>query len=262
MVSLRVPSVACVIGEGGSGGAVALGVSDRVLMQENAIYSVITPEGCAAILCARRRRGEEGGRRVKPDARHCLELGVIDDRLEPPGGAQNDPDAAAALQASPSRCASSRCPAGGAGPPAAPSSGRWGSTPEVSAVATIDFSTKFPQGFQRLHLDLQTPKPTIRWARRPTPSGGACSSVLPSPGGANVDRARPGTARHNAGGMACSTRTGASATGRRRRSRSAATAAPGRRSSSSSATRRAGSTTTRLERGGALAVGCAQGRPA
>src|SRR3954464_12756003 len=73
MARLTVPTVACIIGEGGSGGAVAIAVSDRVLMQENAIYSVITPEGCAAILWrgggggrrrdpgAGRRRGEEGG---------------------------------------------------------------------------------------------------------------------------------------------------------------------------------------------------------
>ena len=61
MIALRVPSVACVIGEGGSGGALALAVSDRVLMQENAIYSVITPEGCAAILWRDAEREEEGG---------------------------------------------------------------------------------------------------------------------------------------------------------------------------------------------------------
>ena len=102
MVSLRVPSVACVIGEGGSGGAVALGVSDRVLMQENAIYSVITPEGCAAILWRDGGEAKKAAAAFKPDAKHCLELGVIDGIVsEPPGGAQNDPDAAAAaLQAS------------------------------------------------------------------------------------------------------------------------------------------------------------------
>ena len=55
------PTVACIIGEGGSGGAVALAVADRVLMQENAIYSVISPEGCAAILWRDDERGEEGG---------------------------------------------------------------------------------------------------------------------------------------------------------------------------------------------------------
>ena len=98
MVSLRVPSVACVIGEGGSGGAVALGVSDRVLMQENAIYSVITPEGCAAILWRDAGEAKKAAAAFKPDAFHCRELGVVDVVVgEPEGGAQNDPDAAAAL---------------------------------------------------------------------------------------------------------------------------------------------------------------------
>jgi acetyl-CoA carboxylase carboxyl transferase subunit alpha len=97
MVALRVPSVACVIGEGGSGGAVALAVSDRVLMQENAIYSVITPEGCAAILWRDANEKKKAAAAFKPDALHCLELGVIDAIVpEPDGGAQNDPDAAAA----------------------------------------------------------------------------------------------------------------------------------------------------------------------
>jgi acetyl-CoA carboxylase carboxyl transferase subunit alpha len=97
MAALRVPSVACVIGEGGSGGAVALAVSDRVLMQENAIYSVITPEGCAAILWRDAEEKKKAAAAFKPDARHCLDLGVIDGIVaEPEGGAQNDPDAAAA----------------------------------------------------------------------------------------------------------------------------------------------------------------------
>ena len=85
------------IGEGGSGGAVALAVSDRVLMQENAIYSVITPEGCAAILWRDAGEAKKAAAAFKPDAYHCLELGVIDGIVpEPAGGAQNDPDAAAA----------------------------------------------------------------------------------------------------------------------------------------------------------------------
>jgi len=97
MIALRVPSVACVIGEGGSGGAVALAVSDRVLMQENAIYSVITPEGCAAILWRDPEAAQKAAAAFKPDAPHCLELGVIDGIVpEPAGGAQNDADAAAA----------------------------------------------------------------------------------------------------------------------------------------------------------------------
>ncbi len=96
MVALRVPSVACVIGEGGSGGAIALGVSDRVLMQENAIYSVITPEGCAAILWRDAGEAKKAAAAFKPDAHHCLQLGVVDGIVpEPAGGAQNDPAAAA-----------------------------------------------------------------------------------------------------------------------------------------------------------------------
>jgi acetyl-CoA carboxylase carboxyl transferase subunit alpha len=97
MIALRVPSVACVIGEGGSGGAVALAVSDRVLMQENAIYSVITPEGCAQILWRDQNQAKRAAAAFKPDAFHCLQLGVVDGIVpEPAGGAQNDPDAAAA----------------------------------------------------------------------------------------------------------------------------------------------------------------------
>jgi acetyl-CoA carboxylase carboxyl transferase subunit alpha len=98
MVRLGVPTVACVIGEGGSGGAVALAVSDRVLMQENSIYSVITPEGCAAILWRDAGAAKKAAAAFKPDAVHCLELGVIDGIVpEPEGGAQNDPDEAARL---------------------------------------------------------------------------------------------------------------------------------------------------------------------
>jgi acetyl-CoA carboxylase carboxyl transferase subunit alpha len=100
MVRLSPPSIACVIGEGGSGGAVAIGVADRVLMQENAIYSVISPEGCAAILWRDAGEKRKAAAALKPDARHCLELGVVDAIVpEPPGGAQNDPDAAAVLLA-------------------------------------------------------------------------------------------------------------------------------------------------------------------
>jgi acetyl-CoA carboxylase carboxyl transferase subunit alpha len=98
MVRLTVPTVACIIGEGGSGGAVAIAVSDRVLMQENAIYSVITPEGCAAILWRDAGEAKKAAAAFKPDALHCLELGVIDGIVaEPDGGAQNDHDEAARL---------------------------------------------------------------------------------------------------------------------------------------------------------------------
>ncbi|HEX5450071.1 MAG TPA: acetyl-CoA carboxylase carboxyltransferase subunit alpha [Gaiellaceae bacterium] len=98
MSRLTVPSVACIIGEGGSGGAVAIAVSDRVLMQENAIYSVITPEGCAAILWRDAGQAKKAAAAFKPDAAHCLDLGVIDGIVaEPQGGAHKDHDQAARL---------------------------------------------------------------------------------------------------------------------------------------------------------------------
>jgi acetyl-CoA carboxylase carboxyl transferase subunit alpha len=98
MLRLDIPTVACVIGEGGSGGAIALAVSDRVLMQENAIYSVISPVGCAAILWRDAGAAQKAAAAFKPDAAHCLELGVIDGIIpEPPGGAQTDHDQAAQL---------------------------------------------------------------------------------------------------------------------------------------------------------------------
>jgi acetyl-CoA carboxylase carboxyl transferase subunit alpha len=98
MIGLGVPSVACVIGEGGSGGAVAIAVTDRVLMQENAIYSVISPEGCAAILWRDASEAKKAAAAFKPDARHCLDLGVIDGIVpEPEGGAHKNFDEAATL---------------------------------------------------------------------------------------------------------------------------------------------------------------------
>ncbi len=98
MTRLTVPTVACIIGEGGSGGAVAIAVSDRVLMQENAIYSVITPEGCAAILWRDAGEAKKAAAAFRPDALHCLDLGVIDSVVqEPEGGAHLDYDAAARL---------------------------------------------------------------------------------------------------------------------------------------------------------------------
>jgi acetyl-CoA carboxylase carboxyl transferase alpha subunit len=98
MVRLSVPTVSCVIGEGGSGGAVAIAVADRVLMQQNAIYSVISPEGCAAILWRDAGEARKAAAAFKPDAAHCYELGVIDAIVpEPEGGAHEDPDAAAEL---------------------------------------------------------------------------------------------------------------------------------------------------------------------
>ncbi len=100
MARLGVPTVSCIIGEGGSGGAVAIALADTVLMQENAIYSVISPEGCAAILWRDAGEAKKAAAAFKPDAVHCLELGVIDGIVpEPPGGAQTDHDASAALLA-------------------------------------------------------------------------------------------------------------------------------------------------------------------
>ena len=100
MARLGVPTVAVVIGEGGSGGAVAIALSDRVLMQENAIYSVISPEGCAAILWRDAGEKRKAAAAFKPDAAHCLELGVIDGIVpEPEGGAHESPDEAARLLA-------------------------------------------------------------------------------------------------------------------------------------------------------------------
>ncbi len=98
MARLDVPTIACVIGEGGSGGAIATALADRVLMQENAIYTVISPEGCAAILWRDAGEAKKAAAAFKPDAVHSLELGVIDAIVpEPEGGAHTDPDEAAQL---------------------------------------------------------------------------------------------------------------------------------------------------------------------
>jgi len=98
MARIDVPIVACVIGEGGSGGAIAIALADTVLMQENAIYSVISPEGCAAILWRDAGEARKAAAAFKPDAAHCLELGVIDGIVpEPAGGAQNNWKEAARL---------------------------------------------------------------------------------------------------------------------------------------------------------------------
>jgi acetyl-CoA carboxylase carboxyl transferase subunit alpha len=98
MSRLQVPIVCCVIGEGGSGGAIATAVADRVLMQEHAIYTVISPEGCAAILWRDAGEAKKAAAAFKPDAVHCLELGVIDGIVpEPEGGAHTDADEAARL---------------------------------------------------------------------------------------------------------------------------------------------------------------------
>src|SRR5262245_16704734 len=98
MSRLHVPVVTCVIGEGGSGGAIATALADRVLMQENSIYTVISPEGCAAILWRDAGEARRAAAAFKPDAAHCLELGVIDAVVpEPEAGAHADYDEAARL---------------------------------------------------------------------------------------------------------------------------------------------------------------------
>jgi acetyl-CoA carboxylase carboxyl transferase subunit alpha len=98
MSRLGVPVVTCVIGEGGSGGAIATALADRVLMQENSIYTVISPEGCAAILWRDAGEARKAAAAFKPDAAHCLELGVIDAIVpEPEEGAHTDADEAARL---------------------------------------------------------------------------------------------------------------------------------------------------------------------
>ena len=98
MFELTVPFVAVVIGEGGSGGAFGIGVGNVVAMQENAYYSVISPEGCAAILWRDRAYAPQSSAALKITSDALLELGIIDDVIpEPPGGAHRDYDRAAAL---------------------------------------------------------------------------------------------------------------------------------------------------------------------
>jgi acetyl-CoA carboxylase carboxyl transferase subunit alpha len=97
MAGLRTPIIALVTGEGGSGGALALGVADRVLMLEHAVYSVISPEGCAAILWEDARKARDAAEVLRLTASDLLKLGVVDAVIsEPPGGAHRDWDATAA----------------------------------------------------------------------------------------------------------------------------------------------------------------------
>src|SRR4051794_14402464 len=91
MMLFEVPIVAAVIGEGGSGGALGIGVADRVLIMENAYYSVISPEGCAAILWKDRAAAPKAAEALKITAKHLLDLGLADEIIpEPLGGAHND----------------------------------------------------------------------------------------------------------------------------------------------------------------------------
>jgi len=94
MAALPTPCIAVVIGEGGSGGALALGVADRVLMLENSVYSVISPEGCAAILWKDASQRERAAEALKLTPMDLIKLKVIDEIIkEPVGGAHTDPDA-------------------------------------------------------------------------------------------------------------------------------------------------------------------------
>jgi acetyl-CoA carboxylase carboxyl transferase subunit alpha len=96
MAMLKVPSIAVIVGEGGSGGALGIGVTDRVLIFENSYYSVISPEGCAAILWKDRAQAPKAAEALKLNAANLKEFGIVDEVIpEPLGGAHNDPAAAA-----------------------------------------------------------------------------------------------------------------------------------------------------------------------
>ena len=98
MSDLPTPIVSVIIGEGGSEGALALGVADRILMLENAIYSVISPESAASIIYRDAQKAEEMASALRLTAIDCKELGVVDTVVpEPEGGAHTDPDEAARL---------------------------------------------------------------------------------------------------------------------------------------------------------------------
>ena len=98
MARLQVPIITVITGEGGSGGALAIAVSDRVLMMENAIYSVISPEGCASIMWRDSAKKELAAEALRITSSDLKQLGCIDDVVsEPDGGAHTDPDAAAKL---------------------------------------------------------------------------------------------------------------------------------------------------------------------
>jgi acetyl-CoA carboxylase carboxyl transferase subunit alpha len=94
MSAIRVPTICVVIGEGGSGGALGIGVGDRVLMLEHSYYSVISPEGCAAILWKSGDKAPEAARALRLTSEDLLRLGVVDEVVkEPLGGAHRDPGA-------------------------------------------------------------------------------------------------------------------------------------------------------------------------
>ena len=93
MAKIKVPIIVTVIGEGGSGGALAIGIGDQVLMLENSVYSVISPEGCAAILWKDSSRADQAAEGLRLTAQHLQEEGIVDKIIpEPEGGAHNDYD--------------------------------------------------------------------------------------------------------------------------------------------------------------------------
>lgn len=97
MASLRTPIIVCITGEGGSGGALAIAVGNRILMLEYSIYAVISPEGCAAILWSDGTKGAQAAEALKPTAKDIIKLGVIDEIVkEPVGGAHRNHEATAA----------------------------------------------------------------------------------------------------------------------------------------------------------------------
>ena len=130
MFSLSVPVISVVTGEGGSGGALAIGVGNRILMMENAIYAVISPEGCAAILWRDGSKGPLAADVLKPTAQDLFSLGVIDEIIpEPFGGAHRDWEAtfqtaAVVIERHLREC--SQSPAKSSGNSATPNSGTWG----------------------------------------------------------------------------------------------------------------------------------------
>ncbi len=100
MARIKSPIIVTVLGEGGSGGALAIGLGDRVLMLEHSFYSVISPESCSAILWKDQAHAQDAARALKLTAQNLLSLGVIDEVVpEPPGGAHNDPRKAAEMLA-------------------------------------------------------------------------------------------------------------------------------------------------------------------
>jgi len=98
MARLKVPIITTITGEGGSGGALAIAVADRILMLENTVYSVISPEGCASIMWRDSTKRDVAAQALRITPKDLMQLGCIDEIVsEPPGGAHSDHDAAAVL---------------------------------------------------------------------------------------------------------------------------------------------------------------------